>query len=403
MRALPVAETATTAIVRLEVQDTGIGIASKDASKLFQPFSQVDASTTRKFGGTGLGLAICHQLVHLMGGEIGVESEPGRGSTFWVQIPFTKQKTSLSPPHEALQGKRLLAIAASATQRQALCWQVQRLGLKVTEATNAEEALIFLESARNDNWLYDAIVVDCNSFTYDTLASEATQLPERLFRSLTLARSPIVLVLPQNFIRIGEESLRNGYDAYLFKPIRSSRLRELLLSFLAPQQPTPPTDSQTIASDPSTAELRQHPAAFPLRILLAEDNPINQKVALKMLERLGYEADVAANGLEVLQHLKETTYDLILMDCQMPLLDGYGTTQEIHRLYGSLMESESDCGLHPPRPVIVAMTANAMKEEEERCYAVGMDAYLSKPVRKERLEEILNFWGQKLAAQKLRS
>ena len=391
VRALPVAETATTALVRLEIQDTGIGIAAEDLGKLFQPFSQVDASTTRKFGGTGLGLTICQQLVTLMGGQIGVSSEPGAGSTFWVQISFAKQKTPPPSPHEALQGKRLLAIAAPTPQRQALCWQAKRLGLGVTEATDAQEAIALLENTRGDDLPYDAIAVDGDSFPCAIPALDAAGFPDRLFRDLAFSRLPIFLILPQNRIKTAEASLQNGYDAYLFKPVRSGRLLDLLLSLLAPQKVSAP---QAPASD------SPEPTVFPLKILLAEDNLVNQKVALKMLERLGYEADVAANGLEVLQRLQETAYDLILMDCQMPLLDGYGATQEIHRLYGSLEEGDRNRGL---RPTIIAMTANAMKEEEERCYAVGMDAYLSKPVRKERLEEVLSFWGQKLVEQKLRS
>ncbi|MFS8824572.1 response regulator [Synechococcus sp. R6-6] len=380
-------ETATHAHLKLSVRDTGIGIPAAAQSKLFQPFSQVDASTTRKYGGTGLGLAICKQLTELMEGTISLQSQEGQGSTFSVELTLERQPyvQQLSQPSARvpvdLQGKRLLVVDDNATNRKILRCQATAWGMVVEEAENAYQAMDKLRQAVREGRHFPLVVLDMQMPEVDgeTLGRWIKADPQ-------LAETQLVMMTS---LGLGEHSRRAaeiGFAAYLVKPVKQSRLQEALVMALGKSSGLstsllgigPPLSQTTPMADRPQQSLR---------ILLAEDNPVNQKVALRQLESLGYKADVVANGQEVLDLLQKVSYDLILMDCQMPVMDGYEATRR-------LRQQERRSG---HRTVVIAITANAMQEDRERCLQAGMDDYLSKPVLKEDLERVLNHWSQVIA------
>jgi PAS domain S-box-containing protein len=380
-------ETATHVHLRLSVRDTGIGIPAAAQSKLFQPFSQVDASTTRKYGGTGLGLAICKQLTELMEGTISLHSQEGQGSTFSVELTLERQPyvQQLAQPSARvpvdLQGKRLLVVDDNATNRKILRCQAAAWGMVVEEAENAYQAMDKLRQAVREGRPFPLAVLDMQMPEVDgeTLGRWIKADPQ-------LAETQLVMMTS---LGLGEHSRRAaeiGFAAYLVKPVKQSRLQEALVMALGKSSGLstsllgigPPLSQTTPMADRPQQSLR---------ILLAEDNPVNQKVALRQLESLGYKADVVANGQEVLDLLQQVRYDLILMDCQMPVMDGYEATRR-------LRQQERRSG---HRTVVIAITANAMQEDRERCLQAGMDDYLSKPVLKEDLERVLNHWSQVIA------
>jgi hypothetical protein len=380
-------ETATHVHLRLSVRDTGIGIPAAAQSKLFQPFSQVDASTTRKYGGTGLGLAICKQLTELMGGTISLQSQEGQGSTFSVELTLERQPyvQQLAQPSARvpvdLQGKRLLVVDDNATNRKILRCQATAWGMVVEEAENAYQAMDKLRQAVREGRPFPLAVLDMQMPEVDgeTLGRWIKADPQ-------LAETQLVMMTS---LGLGEHSRRAaeiGFAAYLVKPVKQSRLQEALVMALGKSSGLstsllgigPPLSQTTPMADRPLQSLR---------ILLAEDNPVNQKVALRQLESLGYKADVVANGQEVLDLLQQVRYDLILMDCQMPVMDGYEATRR-------LRQQERRSG---HRTVVIAITANAMQEDRERCLQAGMDDYLSKPVLKEDLQRLLNHWSQVIA------
>ncbi len=381
-------KTATHVQLRLSVRDTGIGIPKEAQAKLFQPFTQVDASTTRKYGGTGLGLAICKQLTELMGGKIFLESEVGRGSTFSLELTLERQpyarQISQHPTRIPvdLQGKRLLVVDDNATNRKILRYQATTWGMLVEEAENAYQALEKLRQAVREGIPFPLAVLDMQMPEVDgeTLGRWIKADPE-------LSQTQLVMMTS---LGLGEHSRRAaeiGFAAYLTKPVKQTRLQEALVMALGKPSGLatsllgmgPPLSQ----SSPSASRPQQS-----LRILLAEDNPVNQKVALRQLQSLGYVADVVANGQEVLDLLQRVKYDLILMDCQMPVMDGYEATRR-------LRQQERGSG---HRTVVIAITANAMQEDRERCLQAGMDDYLSKPVLKEDLEKVLNHWSKRITA-----
>ncbi|MFS8883453.1 response regulator, partial [Synechococcus sp. R55.3] len=380
-------ETATHVHLKLSVRDTGIGIPAAAQSKLFQPFSQVDASTTRKYGGTGLGLAICKQLTELMGGTISLQSQEGQGSTFSVELTLERQPYAqqLAQPSARvpvdLQGKRLLVVDDNATNRKILRCQATAWGMVVEEAENAYQAMDKLRQAVREGRPFSLAVLDMQMPEVDgeTLGRWIKADPQ-------LAETQLVMMTS---LGLGEHSRRAaeiGFAAYLVKPVKQSRLQEALAMALGKSSGLstsllgigPPLSQTTPMADRPQQSLR---------ILLAEDNPVNQKVALRQLESLGYKADVVANGQEVLDLLQKVSYDLILMDCQMPVMDGYEATRR-------LRQQERRSG---HRTVVIAITANAMQEDRERCLQAGMDDYLSKPVLKEDLQRLLNHWSQVIA------
>ncbi len=381
-------ESPTTATISFAVIDMGIGIAPEHQSKLFAPFTQVDASTTRNYGGTGLGLAICKQLVSLMGGEIGVESELGQGSKFWFTVPFTKRLSNVSAVQDigCLKGRRLLVVDDNATNRKVFRHQVTRWAMEVDEVSGAAAALKALQLACQQGRPYDAAFIDMQMPKTDGMT-----LGEEIKANSAIAGIPLIMLTSTNQRGEVQRALNIGFAAYLVKPVKASRLLNSIMTLLGDQLELGGAsvfDANNL-SVLKKSQLESPAAKSKLRILIADDNLVNQKVALKQLYNLGYDADVVANGVEVLQLLEKVPYDLILIDCQMPVLDGYQTTQEINRRFN--VETLSATSLHR-RPIVVAMTANAMKQDQQRCLDAGMDDYLSKPVSKEKLAAILERW-----------
>ncbi len=377
------AETLSIANILFSVIDTGIGISSESQKKLFQPFSQVDTSTTRIYGGTGLGLAICKQLVNLLGGTIAIASEVSKGSTLEVAIPFEKQSNRADEAFciiDGLVGLRLLMVSDSAINREVIRYLVSSWGVRVEEAESAIAALNALQTAVLKDQPYDIAILDLQmpDQNGEVLAQKIRANPD-------LSKTALVLMTSPNQ-RKGEDQLKAlGLSAALVKPIKQSRLLDCFMEVLSQSNRNVSPKRLEADVDGSSFVISESPQKHKLKILLAEDNLVNQKVALNLLKKLGYEADVAANGQEVLNLLTQIPYDLILMDCQMPILDGYETTQAIRKSKSAMQD-----------PIIIALTANALKEDRDRCLAVGMNDYLSKPVRREELATKLAHWSQKL-------
>jgi PAS domain S-box-containing protein len=354
--------------VHVAVADTGIGIPPDRFDRLFKSFSQVDSSTTRTYGGTGLGLAISKRLVELMGGRIWAESREGQGSTFNFTITAEQTAMPEAPrrrPADApsLQGRRVLVVDDNATNRRILRAQLGKWGLVAEEATNGQEALDRLAAAP-----FDVALVDHQMPGMDgvTLCERAHQAHPRL--ALLVVSS--VGGKPEGWDRPGL-----GISAFLTKPVRASDLLDSILSALGERpSPAPAAPPPVVSATPPSSRRG-------LRVLLAEDNVVNQKVALKMLERLGVAADVANNGEEAVAALQAKPYDVVFMDVQMPRMDGLEATRRIRGL------------ALPQRPVIVAMTAHAMPGDRERCLEAGMDDYITKPVRLEALDGVLGKLG----------
>jgi CheY-like chemotaxis protein len=349
------------------VRDTGLGIPPDRIDRLFQSFSQVDSSTTRKYGGTGLGLAISRRLVELMGGRMWVESAgiPGQGSTFHFTIQALP--VSLSPrPHTFtekpdLRGRRVLIVDDNATNRRIFGLQTQGWGMVPSDTNSPAEALAWLRQGK----VYDVALIDRQMPDMDglELASEIKQLWPEL---------PLILVSSLSQRECGSET--ECFAATLLKPVRAAHLYDTLADVLAIEERREKGRQQTAPSE-FDKKLGER---LPLKILVAEDHVVNQKLALLMLTRLGYRADVAANGLEVLETLARRPYDVVLMDMQMPEMDGIEATREICRLWSA-----------GSRPHIIAMTANVTKEDREACFDAGMDDFLSKPIRVEELVSAL--------------
>jgi two-component system, sensor histidine kinase and response regulator len=371
---------ADAANLRIQVRDTGIGIPADALEQVFSAFTQADGSMTRRYGGTGLGLAICRQLITLMGGHIGVESEPGRGSTFWFSLPLEIQQGDAArrPPEPvSLEGVRVLIIDDNHTnreilQRQALAWR-----MRPDMATSGSEGLAALYRALPEE-PYQLVILDMQMPDMDGVAvARAIKADPRL----SLAR---VVILTSLGYHPDEGNLREiGVSSYLTKPVKQSRLFDALVNVMA-ESPTataaPPPE--TVRQPTRIVDRRSGSRARALRVLVAEDNPINQKVALRQLIKLGVTADAVGDGEEVLAAIEQTPYDIILMDCQMPRLDGYEATRKIRqRERATPLKS---------RHHIIAMTAHALEGDREGCLAAGMDDYLSKPVRLEDLAKALD-------------
>jgi CheY-like chemotaxis protein len=360
------------------VTDTGIGITAEQQRRLFHSFSQADASTTRKYGGTGLGLAISKRLCELMGGAIGVESEAGRGSRFWFTVgaaPALSPKTQPLPP-AALRGKRALVIDDNATNRLILVRQLELFGIASVTAESGKEALARLAEERAAGRALDVAIVD-----YMMPEMDGAELAERLKADPALRSLPLLLLSSatmRNQARDGEGRL---FAACLLKPARLGVLRDTLATVLGAA--TPATADGAAAAGAGAASQK---VAIGSRgsVLVAEDNPVNQKVAVKMLEGLGWRCDVATNGVEALEALSKRPYDVMLMDCQMPEMDGYAAARE---------QRVREAAAGGRRVPILAMTAHAMQGDKDVCLAAGMDDYLAKPVRKEELRRALDRWA----------
>jgi two-component system, sensor histidine kinase and response regulator len=354
--------------VRFSVTDTGIGITPEVRARLFQPFTQADASTTRRYGGTGLGLALCKRLVELMGGQIGVESVPGRGSTFWATLPFEPGRTDAShraaPRPMSLVGLRVLAVDDNQTNRTILAEQISSWHMKIDTAADAEEGLARLQQAVQDGTPYELAILDMQMPGMDGL-----ELTRAIRSDPVLAETRVLLLTSLDQDQL--EGQTAGVDAVLAKPVRQSRLLDVMVEVMGE------SEVRQVEPRPAGAPGLRGLAGAP-RVLVAEDSPMNQRVAVGMLEQLGCTTTVVGNGLEALDAVRRLPFDAILMDCQMPEMDGFEATAAIRH--------EEPPGRHLP---IIAMTANAMKGDRERCLEAGMDDYVSKPVRVEDLETAL--------------
>jgi PAS domain S-box-containing protein len=345
--------------LELAVRDTGIGIPKDRLERLFESFSQVDASTTRRYGGTGLGLAISKRLVELMGGTMRVQSVQGKGSTFRIALPVeaaevpTRHTAEDSLPQ--LAGKRLLVVDDNATNREIVTRHARSWGMEPVAVERASQGLALIDEGER----FDVAVLDMVMPEMDGLALAREIRRRRAERELPL-------VLLTSLGRLPQQQSSGDFVVQLAKPVKASQLYNALVKALAEHV------AEREEGAP-VAEEGERPTSS-LRILLAEDNAVNQKVALRLLDQLGYRADVAANGLEALQALERQPYDLVLMDVQMPELDGLDATRRICERWPSQV-----------RPRIIAMTANAMAEDREACFAAGMDDYVAKPIRLDEL------------------
>jgi PAS domain S-box-containing protein len=347
--------------IDLSVRDTGIGIPADRMDKLFTSFSQVDASTTRRFGGTGLGLAISKRLVELMGGTIAVESEPQMGSTFRISLQVVAAEVPTKIPFDEglphLAGKRILIVDDNATNREIVTRHARSWSMEPVAVERPADALELIATGEP----LDVAVLDMMMPEMDgvSLAREVRRLR---------SESELPLLLLTSLGRLSQPQAGGVFSAQLSKPLKASQLYNTLLQLLT---------AGRVGAEVETVTDGKH-ARSALRILLAEDNAMNQKVALRLLERLGYRADVAANGLEAIEALERRPYDVVLMDVQMPELDGLDASRRICELW----PAES-------RPYIVAMTANALPEDREACLAAGMNDYVAKPIRTEELAAAL--------------
>ena len=357
------------------VKDTGLGIPSDRLNRLFQSFSQVDASTTRKYGGTGLGLAISKRLTELMGGTMWVESAgiPGQGSTFHFTVQAaaapTQARIYLHADQPQLRDRRVLIVDDNDTNRRVLMSQARAWNMIPRETPSPREALDWIR--RGDP--FDLALLDMQMPEMD-----GVMLAQEIRRYRDAHALPLIMLSSMGRKEVGAAEAQ--FAAYLTKPVKQSLLYDALVEVFTGQPDTAPRP-EPAATSQFDAQLGER---LPLRLLVAEDNAVNQKLALQMLRKMGYRADVAGNGLEVLDALERQPYDVVLMDVQMPELDGLETTRRIRASNAS-----SD---HLPR--IIAMTANAMQGDREACLDAGMDDYISKPIQVKELQAALERWGQ---------
>ncbi len=376
-------------VVRFAVSDTGIGIPETRRAAIFAPFTQVDGSTTRKYGGTGLGLAICKQLTEMMGGEIGIESEEGKGSTFWFTAKFEKStfdafKTSEVLAHADIHGTNVLVVDDNATNRMLMITLLSHWGCCYEAAADGETGLALLHEAVEHGEPYRIAVLD-----HEMPGMDGCELGRRIKADPLLNATQMVMLTSLGQRGDAAKLEQIGFAAYLTKPVRQSQLHDCLGMVLGR------ANQNQISEDSKTSEIFSQVQAIITRhtvseytgtiarILLAEDNVINQKVVQHILKKLGYRADVVANGLEAVRALELIDYHLVLMDSQMPEMDGFEATAMIRSPVSKVRNHSVP---------VIAVTANAMKGDREKCLEAGMDDYLTKPVKKDELAAVLAKW-----------
>jgi signal transduction histidine kinase/CheY-like chemotaxis protein len=357
-------------LLRFEVKDSGIGIPPGAQARIFEKFIQADGSTTRKFGGTGLGLAISKQLVEMMGGAIGVESEPGQGSLFWFTARFGRATAGdvPAPPLDGLRGKRALIVDDNATNREILEQQLVAWDMHSASAASGTEALAMLRDAAARGAPYDIALLDMMMPGMD-----GAELAAAIRQDAALAATHLLMLTSASAGSDGPGARAPGIERCLSKPVRQSELYDALAMLVGVATPAPVARAARVEYQPLHAQ-----------VLLAEDNLVNQEVAVAMLENFGCRVRVVSDGYAVLQVLAGHSYDLILMDCQMPNLDGFAATAAIRA-----REQEQPDARRIP---VIALTANAMEGDRERCLAAGMDDYLAKPLHSEALYAMLKRW-----------
>lgn len=369
--------------LHFSVRDTGIGIPVERLAKLFRPFTQADASTARHYGGTGLGLAISKRLVEIMGGKMWAESLPGKGSTFHFTLSLPSAQSAKPAALEGRQAQlanlRLLVVDDNLTNSRILTLQAAKWGMHAQGAQSAQQALDWLRAGEK----FDLAILDMQMPGMDglMLAAEIRKLP-------TVAAMPLVLLTSMGVKSDSPEFAAAAFASCLTKPIKPTQLLEVLVRAISGAKPVTQMATASAKLDPKLA------SRLPLRVLLCDDNTINQKVAVRLLQQMGYRPDVAANGKQALARLDTQAYDLVFMDVMMPEMDGLEATREI-RL------RQQDAARHPNYSspiVIVAMTASAMQGDREKCINSGMDDYLAKPVRLEDVRAIIERWGTSLAS-----
>jgi CheY-like chemotaxis protein/HPt (histidine-containing phosphotransfer) domain-containing protein len=370
---------------QFSVRDTGVGISPSKVDRLFRSFSQVDASTTREYGGTGLGLAISKSLVELMGGTIGVSSQLGSGATFIFTIVAQTAPSSFQSHapkvHQQLAGLKLLIVDDNATNRQILMLQTRKWGMVPKDAAAGPQSLEWLRQGEH----FDVGILDMQMPEMDgvTLAAEIRKL--RNSQSL-----PLILLTSMGLWADLPKSALEPFAVCLDKPVKQAQLQEVLLRVVMGSKPEVLTRPTVPRLDATMA------ARLPLRLLLADDNAVNQKVASRLFQQMGYAIDFANNGLEAVEAVKGSAYDVVFMDVQMPVMDGLDATRQIRQYE----REQFHLSQVRPQLVIIAMTANAMRGDRERCLASGMDDYIAKPVRPETVQALLERWGTSLASKR---
>ena len=374
--------------VKISIHDTGIGIDEEGRARLFQSFSQADASTTRKFGGTGLGLAICKRLVELMGGEIGVESEPGAGSVFWftLRLPKGEEPEVVLEDNVDLSDIRALVVDDTPVNCRVLSAQLTGLGMRPDCAGSGEEALRLLRKAVDEGDPYMMSILD-----FQMPGMNGEQLGKAIKNDPNIAGTSLVLMTSSGSRGDARRLREAGFAGYLNKTTCRDTIKDVVAAVVsntgsgqgAVKLVTRHTvaEAQARPTDETAPDQAAEEVIVQRRVLLAEDNLVNQKVAMRMLEKLGCRVDIAANGREAVDMWSATEYEVVFMDCQMPELDGYGATDEIRK---------RETGVH--HTPIIAMTANAMEGDRERCLDAGMDDYIAKPIRIEICREALERW-----------
>ncbi len=374
LQVVMVEESERDTLLRFNIHDTGIGIAKERQEALFEAFTQADGSTTRQYGGTGLGLTISKLLAEMMGGAIGVESEEGKGSTFWFTAGFAKQEGDIrDKQHQEdadLAAASILVVDCNANSRLVITKQLTAWGNRYAEAKNSADAQEKLRQAAAAGDLFDITILNMPQ-----PAMNAGDFCREIKADKDLSATKLVLMTPIGNRGDTARFQESGFSAFLTKPVKQALLRDCLRSVLGLQTAEKREAKAQIITRHSLSETEKKG----IRILLTEDNLVNQKVALLHLKKMGFHADAVENGAEALKKLQTTQYDLVLMDCQMPVMDGFVATREIRKL---------------PSPVgkiqIIAMTAHAMKGDREKCLEAGMDDYVSKPVKADKLAEVID-------------